>query len=63
MESVREKIWLVVQKLKPHPPPDLPLEGGGIKKVTPLEGGGVKKDPSSDILSPSRGAAERRWGK
>jgi len=26
MESVREKIWLVVQELQSHPPPNLPLE-------------------------------------
>jgi len=36
MESVREKIWLVVRELQPHPPPNLPLEGGGVKKVSPL---------------------------
>jgi len=33
MESVREKIWLVVQELQSHPPPSLPLEEGGVKKV------------------------------
>jgi adenine-specific DNA-methyltransferase len=33
--SVREKIWLVVQELQSHPPPNLPLEGGGIKEVLP----------------------------
>jgi very-short-patch-repair endonuclease len=38
IEAVREKIWLAVQELQPHPPPSLPLEGGGIKK-SPLEGG------------------------
>jgi len=32
IEAVREKIWLAVQELQPHPPPSLPLEGGGIKK-------------------------------
>jgi len=26
-----------------HPPPGLPLEGGGVKKGLPLEGEGVKK--------------------
>ncbi len=31
-ESVKEKIWLVVQELQPHPPPNLPLEEGGAKK-------------------------------
>jgi very-short-patch-repair endonuclease len=29
MESVKEKIWMVVQELQSHPLPDLPLEGGG----------------------------------
>jgi len=33
IESVKEKIWLVAQELQSHPPPNLPLEGGGIKKV------------------------------
>jgi very-short-patch-repair endonuclease len=42
IESVKEKIWLVVQRLESHPTPDLPLEGGGIREV-PLEGGEVKK--------------------
>jgi very-short-patch-repair endonuclease len=31
MESVKEKIWMVVQELQSHPLPDLPLEGGGVK--------------------------------
>jgi very-short-patch-repair endonuclease len=48
IESVREKIWLVVQELQSHPPPNLPLEGGGIKKVPPvipsLSGGGKGGD-------------------
>ena len=35
IESVKEKIWLVVQELQTHPPPDLPLERGGVKKVVP----------------------------
>ena len=35
MESVKEKIWILVQELQPHLPPNLPLEGRGIKK-TPL---------------------------
>jgi adenine-specific DNA-methyltransferase len=43
IESVKEKIWSVVQELQSHPPPDLPLEGGGVKKVPPI------------IPSPSRG--------
>ena len=34
-ESVREKIWLVVQELQSHPPPNLPLEGGEVKRVPP----------------------------
>jgi len=29
IEAVREKIWLAVQELQPHPPPSLPLERGG----------------------------------
>ena len=34
IESVKEKIWLAVQELQPHPPPSLPLEGGeGVKKL------------------------------
>ena len=39
IESVREKIWLVVQELQPHPPLSLPLEGGGVKKVPPKREG------------------------
>ena len=36
MESVREKIWLMVEELESHPPPNLPLEGGGeVEKVFP----------------------------
>ena len=35
IESVKEKIWLVAQDLQSHPPPGLPLEGGGIKKFPP----------------------------
>jgi adenine-specific DNA-methyltransferase len=35
IESVREKIWLVVQELQSHPPSNLPLEGGGFKEVSP----------------------------
>jgi hypothetical protein len=60
IESVKEKIWLVVQGLESHPPPNLPLEGGGVRKV-PLEGGGVKKvapereKEQSWRLCPSRG--------
>ena len=44
IESVKEKIWLAVQELQPHPPPNLPLEGGGIEKCS-LERGRVKKFP------------------
>ena len=35
IESVKEKIWLVAQELQSHPPPNLPLERGGIKKSPP----------------------------
>ena len=35
IESVKEKIWLAVQELQPHPPPNLPLEGGGVRKGAP----------------------------
>jgi very-short-patch-repair endonuclease len=38
IESVKEKIWLVVQELQSHPPPNLPLEEGGVKKVAPERG-------------------------
>ncbi len=48
-ESVREKIWSVVQELRPHPPPSLPLEGGGVKKVP------VKRRESKASASPPRG--------
>ena len=30
-ESVKEKIWLVVQETQAHPPPSLPLERGGVR--------------------------------
>ena len=30
----------------PHPPPDLPLEGGGKEGVSPVEGGGKGCSPS-----------------
>jgi len=33
IESVREKIWLVAQEMQSHPPPNLPLERGGVKEV------------------------------
>jgi len=33
IESVKEKIWLVVLELQSHPPPNLPLEEGGVKKA------------------------------
>jgi very-short-patch-repair endonuclease len=35
IESVKEKIWLVVRELQSHPPPSLPLEGGGVKRAVP----------------------------
>lgn len=31
IEAVKEKIWLTVQELQPHPLPDPPLEGEGAK--------------------------------
>jgi very-short-patch-repair endonuclease len=37
IESVKEKIWLAVQELQPHPPPILPLEGGEIKRDLPFK--------------------------
>ncbi len=45
IESVREKIWLVVQELQSHPPPNLPLEGGGAMKAAPLEEAELRKFP------------------
>ena len=39
IESVKERIWLVVQELQSHPPPSLPLEGGEVKKVAPEKRG------------------------
>jgi len=44
IESVKEKIWLAVQELQSHPPPSLPLEGGGIERC-PRERRGIKKPP------------------
>ncbi len=38
IESVKEKIWLAVQELQSHPPPSLPLEGGGDIEGAPLRG-------------------------
>jgi hypothetical protein len=36
MESVKERIWLMIEELQSHPPPNLPLEGGGgVEKVFP----------------------------
>jgi len=35
IESVREKIWLVVEELQSHPPPNPPLEGGGDESCSP----------------------------
>ena len=35
IESVKEKIWLAVQGLQSHPPPNLPLERGGVEKNAP----------------------------
>ncbi len=45
IESVREKIWLVVQELQSHPPLNLPLEGGGAMKAAPLEEAELRKFP------------------
>ncbi len=33
-ESVREKIWLMIEELRSHPPPNLPLERGGVKNFS-----------------------------
>lgn len=30
VESVKDKIWLAVREVQSHPPPNLPLEGGGV---------------------------------
>jgi len=44
MEAVKEKIWLTVEELglqpqiRPHPHPNLPLEGEGTKSTASLEG-------------------------
>ena len=35
MESVKEKIWLVVQELHPIPLPTSPLKGEGLRKQPP----------------------------
>jgi very-short-patch-repair endonuclease len=35
IESVKEKIWLAAQELQFHPPPNLPLEGGGVEEKSP----------------------------
>jgi len=37
-ESVRQKIWLMIEELESHPPSNLPLEGGGSKKVSAWKG-------------------------
>jgi very-short-patch-repair endonuclease len=42
IESVKEKIWVAIQELQSHPPPNLPLERGGIREE-PLEAEGIKK--------------------
>jgi very-short-patch-repair endonuclease len=35
-ESVRQKIWFMIEELQSHPPPNHPLEGGGgFKKYLP----------------------------
>jgi len=35
IELVKEKIWFVAEELQPHPPPNLPFEGGGVEKISP----------------------------
>lgn len=40
MESVMDRIWLVVQEIQPHPHPCPPLEGEGKRGTSPLEGVG-----------------------
>jgi len=52
----------VAHDLQSHPPPNLPLEGGGVKKAAPPSRGGVKKVPPM-IPSPSRGGRGRGWDK
>jgi very-short-patch-repair endonuclease len=37
IESVKEKIGLAVQEVQPHPPPNLPLEWGGGKRIASLK--------------------------
>jgi len=44
LEAVKLKIWTTIEELdkQPHPPPNLPLEGGGIlKSGPPLAGEGA----------------------
>lgn len=36
IESVKEKIWMTVGELQPHPHPNLPLEGEGTLNQIPL---------------------------
>src|SRR4030042_860570 len=44
IESVKEKIWLVVQGLQSHvPPPPPPPPGGGGRKERRAEGGGEER--------------------
>ncbi len=35
-DAVKEKIWLAVRELQPHPHPNLPLEGEGTLNQIPL---------------------------
>jgi very-short-patch-repair endonuclease len=54
LEAVKEKIWTTIEELdrQPHPPPNLPLEGGGIfKDDHPLEREGENQEHS--IENPS----------
>jgi formate dehydrogenase beta subunit len=51
-----------------HPPPGLPLEGGGVESVPSLSNGAAESVPSpsrgvaESVPSPSRGGLGRGWG-
>ena len=62
-DAVVEAIWTALQNkgTVPHPPPSLPLEGGGTV-LSPLEGGGTVLSPLEDgetLLPPLQGEG---WG-
>ena len=42
IESVKEKIWFAIQEGQPHPHPNLPLGGEGVKEVLLLGREGKK---------------------